>query len=529
MRASIPALVFPLFLLPAAFAAEPPLPPPAQRAAMVSSLAAEMERLDAEALLVRGRNRALSFGELGRRLAGEAREAGTWEALLRTFARLDAAYPNLHARASLPDWFRPARVRPVVRFTAEWLESGTRFVITHSVESGLESAPKAGDRLLAINGRPMESWSAEHLELCKWPLREQCDVELYSAFRKQLLSWTAATPLTYTLERDGSRFETLVALEPQPDNPPGRSEECGVDAALYPGFTLAYRGRYACLFTKDNDASTVIFRISSFYYDRDEGGHAIDSVHAEVEALWPWWRARAPRIRHLLLDLASNHGGNEPTPYYELLFERAYQEQWARFKKLPELLRDELRKEVLFWGTPQQETWFQNLRREGTWDSTAFGDFLPPVPMFCAGDERSDCRHGLFPVRNHGFRGRVTLLLNHWCVSSCDGFAYEVKEQLGVRVTVAGQPQAADTAYSRATIELHLDPSREEGFRLSVEEPGRQGEPALLSQSVSVTRSVLEDGTVVSGLPLRMDRFLGWPYQLSETEWRAYAMERLAP
>lgn len=512
---SLLALLLPL----SALADTPALPDPAQRAAMLEAVASEMARLDGEGLVVRDRNRARSFPDTAKLLAAEARAAESWPRFMRAFARLDAAYPNLHARFAPAPWFRYRRPRLEPSFAAD-------ISAAEQVSWKLRGGAHDGAALLAINGRSVEHWAAEHLEHCKFPLRSQCDAELFEGLRRELLSWTRGEPLAYTVEKAGQRFTVPVAVSDAPQSSPDSDPLCAADSALYEGFTSAHLGRFACLFTKNGDPSTVVLRISSFsYYGADK--HPIDSPAKEVEALWPWWREHAPGIRHLILDLAGNHGGNEPTPWYEILFERPYQEQWVVFRKLPEMLDDPLRKQGFFWGTPQQEIWFQNLRRNGTWDRIAWGAFLPPVPMFCAGEESSDCRDGLFPVRRHGFSGRVTMLLNRWCVSSCDGFAFEVKEQLGARVRVVGQHQAADTAYSRAMIGLHLDPSAPGGFRTRVgNHRGDGNSAAVLSQTVAVTRSVLEDGTVVSGVPLPLDEYLAWPFGQEEAAWRAEAVKK---
>src|SRR5262245_38808224 len=97
-------------------AAEPAFPPANQRAAMLTKLASEMERLDGEGLIVRERNRARSFRETAKALAEEARSATSWTALMRAFARLDAAYPNLHAKLDPAPKFAGNRVRPAIRF-----------------------------------------------------------------------------------------------------------------------------------------------------------------------------------------------------------------------------------------------------------------------------------------------------------------------------------------------------------------------------------------------------------------------------
>lgn len=511
-----------------ALGADPAFPSSEQREGMLREMAAQMQRLDGEALLVRSRNRGEAFSNVVNKLADEARSASGWPELVRAFGRLDAAYPNLHARMQPGEWFKRGRLRFEFEFVGEWLTDGsTQFRLINGAHTPSDSSPRAGDLLVAINGLTMKQWGEENLEFCKWPLRQQCDLELYRNIRSELLSWRREQPLVYTLERDGRRWDVSISSRPT-ETGPAPETQCGEDKNLYRGFTLAHEGRFACLFTKDSDPATVIFRISSFQYERASHEHKIRSVSDEVRALWPWWKARAPGIRELILDLANNHGGNEPVPYYEILFVRPYQEQWVRFKKITEFNDNELRKETLFWGTPQQENWYQNLLKSGAWASVPWGGFLPAVPMFCAGDERSDCSEGLFPVRNHGFKGHVTMLLNHWCVSSCDGFAYAVKEQLGNRVTVAGQPQSADTAYSRVMIQLQLDPSSPKGYRTVVENHlGKAKISALLTQTVSVGRSVTKEGVEVSGIPLAVNRFVPWTFEYNESTWRAFAVQSI--
>jgi hypothetical protein len=139
--------------------------------------------------------------------------------------------------------------------------------------------------------------------------------------------------------------------------------------------------------------------------------------------------------------------------------------------------------------------------------------------MFCPSSKR-DCREGLFQVRNHGFHGRVSLIVNHWCVSSCDGFVYELHNELGARIV--GQPQAADSAYSRLKIQGFLDGGR---FRLKVASlQAEDPEGLLFSQTVAVTRSSTRDGSTVSGIPAPVDRFVpSFASQPSEA-WRAEAV-----
>ncbi len=503
-------------------ATEFPLPPPDTRASMVRKLAEEIVRLDGEGLIVRERNRRTSFASVSERLQGEARSAKTWQTLLRAFSRLDAAYPNLHASLKTAPQFSQKLHRPSLRFNPRYTPGG-------SVEYFVTNGEYAGAQILAINGRPIEDWKAEALEFCKFPLQLQCELELFSSLAREWLFWERSQSLRYTLEFKGRRFEQTVPLEkfaaPASKQAPG----CEEDRNLYASYRAVHIGRFGCLFLRKDDSTHALLRISSFYYDPETEKGPIRSVSDEVDALWPWWKAHASGLSELIVDIAGNHGGNAPIEWYTILFTAPFQEQWVRFRKIPELENSRIRKQILFWGTPQQENWFQALLRDGTYSSTPRGGFLPPVPMFCAGDDRSNCLNGLFPVRDHGFRGQITLLLNQWCVSSCDGFAFALKDQLGDRVTVAGIPQAADTAYSRLKLQLFLDEKAPGGFRIAVDR--REDSPMVsalvLSQGVAVTRSVEKNGRVVSGLPLEVQIPVEIPFELNERGWRAYAVGTL--
>jgi hypothetical protein len=499
----------------ASFAQSPsPFPPATTRARMLEALAAKMEKLDGEALFVRERGRKKTFASVAAQLKEEARRAQSWPELYQVFSRLDHAYSSLHASFRPTDLWPRERKQLKARFGTDWLspeKTGFRIrAVDEDFPAPKPIRPEPGDLLLAINGRSMEDWSREHFEFCKWPLWQQCDQELPEYFSQEGV---------FLLERGGRRWEVKVPVEKSQAGEAG-DKRCGKDKNLYQGFTLRHAGRFACLFEKDGDPSTVLLRISSFYYETGyEGGdEKIRSVRDEVDAFWPWWKDRAPHTQHLIIDVADNTGGNTPIPYYEVLLPKPYQEQWVRFRKMPELLDEKLR-ESLFWGEQGQEIWFQNLQREGVWDQTAWGNFLPPVPMFCPSSEH-DCREGLFQVKDHGFRGRVSVITNHWCVSSCDGFVYELYGELGAKIV--GQPQAADSAYSRLKIQGFLDG---EGFHLkTVPLQAEDPEGLLFSQTVAITRSSTQRGSSISGIPVPVDRFVPSFASQSNEEWRTAAV-----
>jgi hypothetical protein len=504
-------LLFLFLIVPQlSFAGEPTFPTANIRKAILHDLVQEMIRLDGEGFIVR-EGRPSKFSEIGNHLEKEAQDARNWSEFILALKKLDRAYPNLHAYFEPSDQINlDGRVVPTVGFSGEWISANqTQYRINRvdpiSFPKGFE--PRVGDLLIGINDRPIEEWKNEHFDFCKWTLPEQCDLEFPSDFYNETSGWTRKNPLYYTLQREGRKWTVAIPLK---DRQPRVKDEARLLCANFPdryaGFHLVYGGKFACFFEKDSDPSTVILRITSFQYKRSSNQEGPSSPREEVNSFMSYWQTHARQTKHLIIDVSNNGGGNQPTPYYEVFFDRPYQEQWVRFKKIQELNDANLRS-AMFWETNAQEIWFQNVKKEGVWDATPYGEFLPPVPMFCALEDQ-DCRLGLFPVRNPGFSGNVSLIVNHACVSSCDALVYTFKQELQERVKVIGQPHAADTTYSRIRIGVELEDSTK-GFRLKIlPQYGKVPGTVIFSQVVSVTRSVKADGAVVSGKPLEIDRFV---------------------
>lgn len=508
-------LISSLLMSTMALARTDELPSSTVRSNVLKAVASEMRRLDGEALYVR-QNRAANWDRTVSGLQKEAGKADTWLEFMKALLSLDLAFPNLHSsmrpgREAMKHI--PKRVKPKVGFAAEWLgPSEIRYVVSSvdpDVHYPAAQAPQVGDEIIEINGRKERDWKKENFELCKFPLEAQCDFELPSTFLKELLSWSREKPLTYTLKRNGATWKIAVDLKEEGSYFPERKGfSCKQESNRHPGFKITYAGNRACIFENAKRPGTAVLRIMGFDYSADTlvKGEPIDSLSKEIEALYPWW-VRHATWSHLIFDVIDNHGGDAPIEYYQILFQHDFQEQYVTFKKTPEIESSVLRASI-FWGSQGQEIWFRNLVSTGAWAKIPEGDFTEPVPMFCA-DDTKDCRFGLFPVRPHPFRGRISVLLNQWCVSSCDGFVYNLKEKFGARAKFYGHPQSADTAYARLTINIHLDPNARDGFRLEIVplfDPSSN--EVFMSQTIVVSRSTTADGSVVSGVPVPLDGFV---------------------
>lgn len=507
--------VFAVFILMVSSAqALDKLPSPQVRERMIQDLTTTMTRLDGEALYVR-QNRNQAWAQTTQDISQEAAHAGTWPELYRSFMRVNQAYPNLHSNLKPGADIKLLLEKPIrlkTEFQALWLAPHHVAFVISKVDADLDlsanTKPQVGDSVIAINGRSMQAWTKENFEFCKFAIKEQCDTQLPAQLLKEFLSWNRTQPFSLTLKRGNNVWSVIIPTEETTPPGPEANEYCKYDSNRYDGFHISYAGNRLCIFENPSLPGTAIMRITSFIYSREglEAGEKITSLSLEIENIYPWWLKNA-KWDHLIIDVIDNHGGNAPVPYYQLLLQQEFQEQYVIYKKTPEM-EDPLLRRGFFWNSIEQELWFQNLLADGTWARLAEGDYTPAVPMFCA-KEKQDCSIGKFSPRPHPFNGRVSVLLNQWCVSSCDAFVYTMDEEFGSKARFFGQPQAADSAYSRISLHLILDEQSAEGYRL-VKSPIYDPAPAntLVTQTIVVTQSVTADGRIVSGKPVPLTKFV---------------------
>ncbi len=495
---------------------------------MVRAVATEMERLDGGAIEIRKRNRLEPWSETVSRLEREAQTTTDSRSLSRILLRLDQTYPNLHSNVDISPLIRdqasPMK-RPEILFASDWTSWDEVSYRVHKVNSWSgpeENRPASGDEVTAINFIPIEKWKEEALHFCKFPLRNQCEADLPSQFQQGLLFWNGTSPLNYSLRRGNRTWTIEVPLAQPPENkkPELDPNHCESFLDRYPGFKMAWAGERACVY--ENELKDIaILRITSFQYSKVSPQAPIRSTRQEVQALRPWWEAKNKSWRHLVVDVIDNTGGQDPIAYYQLVLAKPFQEQYVRFRKGTELLNQHLRMSPtgIFWSSAGHENWLQRLMSSSAWSSIPEGDFLPPVPQFCASEE--NCETALWRPRGEGFRGKVSVLMNQWCISSCDGFVWQMKDKANAKLF--GQPQAADSGYSRLTIHISTD---ENGRIKSTLTPIRDPKPenTLFSQTVVVSQSTDQYGNNIDGLPMPLDEFV--PSRWDQVDWHTSVLER---
>jgi hypothetical protein len=503
--------IFQAGLMEAAFV----LPDSKARVQMIHDLAAEMRRLDAEALLAR-ENRSEPWESTVQRLRLEAERAGSLVAFGHVFRRLDATYSNLHSRVHLsPELLPSPKADRKPTWSVAW-EKVFENSSTHSPILRLRlhdpkiSKLRNGDRVIALQGRSIEEWRRDNRIFCKFPLLEQCDLEFQAHLESGLLTeYADSQDFSMTIERDGKQLELSVPL-PRAPRESDENSSCSLDLKRYAHFEIKFQGWNLCAYESKAHAGTTILRIASFQY-RDG---PFRNFPGEVEIFWKnYWKKKAPQVKRLLVDVIQNLGGEAPIPLYELLLPEPFQEQYVQFQVTPELLDPHLR-ESLFWKVMGREIWWNGLppgsRTQGAW--------TPAVPQFCA-NEKEDCSVGQFQPKPHGFQGQVRIMTDHWCISSCSGFVWNLKAKLPGRVKIFGFPDSGDTTYSR--LALFLKPNQDGGFQIAVH-PHNDARGALevpLRQIVSVTRTTDQSGNVLSARPQALQKWVPRSWKDSDSSW----------
>jgi hypothetical protein len=475
----------------------------------------EMIRLDGEGLIAR-EDRHRSFKKTTQKILKNYHFKNEID-FFHLFKQMDATYTNLHSKVVFPEVFEEqipnlSYLKPSFWSTAEVTSnSKTKLFVEFIEEENLKNIISEGDEIIAINGRTIESWLQENFQFCKHPLKIQCDRN----FENNLFSYNLSfkgSELIYSIKHDNQITNVKQSFSEYPPSEPNHARKfCDYKAdKRYPNFNLKYKGQHACFFEHQNNSKIGLLRINTFQYFRNHLPNAkFKTLEEEVNSFYEFWRDHSHQYKDLIIDLIDNHGGNSPLPYYGLFLHTPFQEQFVRFKKTKEIEKEELRNSII-WDDPAQillfEKWFQN----GYWDSLKYGEFTKPVPMFCS-DESKPCDETYFQPFEHQFNGEIKVMLNEWCVSSCDGFVWAMKKKLNAKLY--GFPQAADSAYGRLRIDAIKDSRTKKGYKIKINSARAELDPDfIVGQIVAVTRATDEKGSVFNGKPLELEKLVSYKY-----------------
>lgn len=496
------------------------------RKALFEELTSEMERLDAQALAVRKTSeKALTWHDAVKSLLNEFVIAKNKSEYTNILNRLNLAYTNGHAELHLSEVFDggPARKkRPAVLFQSFWIgenrfKNQIVWVDKKAFKEG-DQIPVVGTEIKAINGRPLSSWLDENFNFCKYSLKNQCSAIFSDQFLGEKLSWHQPQELNYTLANGAAPITIKVPWteEPYPFPPPKRER---IPAEVkskreYPGFKLVYTGENAFVYESLKSPKVAILRITSFGYWPTS---PIRTPFEEVEKLSSWWRGN---YHDLFIDLTENLGGNDPLPYFRILFDKpVHNVTRVRFKKIKEFTDPQFQ-QTLFWGDPQRMVFIEDLIKNH-WDEYKEGSLLPVEPYVCGRPVGFDCDKKYAPYP-HQFKGKISVLISKKCMSSCDEFVLTLKKYFGRRMRLIGQPQFSDTGFSRMRITVRKKPT-DGHWTKTVPFDSVLSPEDLFHQEVVVTQSVDQDGKLIDGKPLRLDFFVPYTFE-NQSSWYKSAL-----
>ncbi|MES2855433.1 MAG: hypothetical protein V4692_06210, partial [Bdellovibrionota bacterium] len=372
------------------------------RVAIFDRFVSELERLDAEGLPPR-KSRPETWKVTTAKLREQARAAQTPHEFGLVFTKLDMSYPNLHAIVTLSDEYNMSlgrvRARIGARFGPQEIfkNKGVAKYVISSIDTPVlkdmreSMRPAIGDEVLKINDRSIADWATENFIYCKFPYRVQCESNFFDSFRKGYLSWNWTQPLKYTLQRNGRVWTTDVPYETQKAETSQSTTsaalkdfDCPAQPDRYFEFAAVYAGRNICVFESPKHPSVVLLRLASFAYRGIPAGEKIQTLDEEVSAFFEkYWQSRMDSTKTLIIDLIDNGGGDTPVEWYRIFYPNPFQEQFVQFKKLTEFEDAKIRQD-LFYGDDEKEIWLDELKKSGKYAKIKVGDFLPPVPQFCA-------------------------------------------------------------------------------------------------------------------------------------------------
>lgn len=175
-----------------------------------------------------------------------------------------------------------------------------------------------------------------------------------------------------------------------------------------------------------------------------------------------------------------------------------------------------------FYDDKGKHRLYENLKASDKWEKIISGEFIPPMPQFCFSNN-GDCLTEKFPVKNDAYKGKIIILTDPWCISSCVGFVWTLKHYLKDRVTFAGLPDSGDSTYSRTYLEGALTNDGKD-FKLSIyprppQSRAEVSKDALFRAAISTSRSTDENGNIISGIPMKIDFFNSQKWNEDSEGW----------
>lgn len=408
-----------------------------------------------------------------------AAEASTESEGLVALARLERALGDRHCNLSPPGDVRPARLGLGLELHTEREASGNVRVRVETLEDpALEPKIAIGDELLLVDGKPVETWLAEH------PFESNALnpvarlSETAHAIVMQYLPWTTtkegdSRQLTFRTAGELDlrfqkpfRYERKDRLPDIDDNPKMADIPCmGEKSSPYSGYELASLGVNYCTYRPDaaNRAAlgTKIVRFVSFLYDAEPASQ-LRWVRVDHDGLL----RDLAGAKRVVLDVHENHGGNNPFVFLSWFAKKPWRHESVTVRVFPEFGEEEVRK--FLWGNDELTKRYLDAGKRG---APSFS-----YPFLCSG-EGCDGLRGPRPSERVT-EAPVGVVTGPECTSSCDAFSV-IWSEGGMGPIVGKQPMHGFTTV-RHELPMRGPDGRSLGrFRIALSFEGFPGKPPL--------------------------------------------------
>ena len=486
------------------------LPSPETQKNIIIGLRDEIIRLDGEGLTAR-KDRPESFVETTDELSNEALKNKNQYDFYNSFLKLGSTYTNIHSYTIFPEEITNSVGIPWNYHLSHYLfvkrNGDKNEVVLDYVRKGKEKENiSIGDRLVAINDKPISLWLEENFLFCKYPLRRQCDLKFEENLLKLNLSWKLEKPLIYSFKNKLGQINKLeVTFFRVTSKPNPLRSRCDYNwEKKYPDFELKFTGFHLCYLEKKNDPSIAIVRISSFLYDRTRfEALNYNQMIDEVMDFKKLWDKKHHQVNELIFDLIDNRGGHSPLPYYSLFFQNEFQEQYIKYKKTPELEDEELRS-AMIWKKTAHELAILEYITSDLWQEIEYGEFLPQMSLFCK-DPYSPCTsEEAYKPMGISFNGNIHIMLNENCISSCDAFVWNFKNNTNAKLY--GFPNASDSSSARLRIDVTSNEYSPSGYDITVSpQYKRIPKNLIVAQVIAPAQTTDRYGKLLNGIPEELE------------------------
>ncbi len=449
----------------------------------------DIEYFDAEAIDTRNRTKSVSWEDYKKHYRDQLKKCITAECAQKTFLRFADGFVNLHSRFEITGYTDPRvttdsvyRAQPALVFdypSVRCYESSGMREITH------------------LNGISIRETVNQFSNYeCPYSSEAGC-ATLF--FRKLNANWLTldGRPLESITYSDGRVLPVKFARIKRPQRDAKKEW-----IAYFNDWRVVAEGNKFVLLRKNK---TFLLKYVDFLYD---GGLGEDmacespapqgSLCYDVQLLTKSIRDNGP-VENLVIDLQNNGGGVEITPLLKALVKQPFYDANVRFRKTPALENDSVRP-YLFWSSSRLENWFSRIRKQASYQTLPYGAFLPSCADFCRGSDSCE----LTPIQPTGKLaiGKILLVTNPNCVSSCDDFVWRMKDYAGAQV--AGQPHASDATFSRITLSYYYQNGQV--FRKE-SGPGQPVPTQNLFFTATIPNSAILDrsGKPIQGVPVILD------------------------